>query len=64
MHWEEPDPDDQETVVTMTLRDAGDETEMTVDQGLFVAEARHDLHHAGWTDSLGRLEEARLAARR
>jgi uncharacterized protein YndB with AHSA1/START domain len=56
--WEEPDPDDQETVVTITLRDAGDETEMTVDQGPFATEARRALHEAGWRDGLERLERA------
>ena len=56
--WEDPDPDDQETVVTISLRDAGESIELIVDQGPFATEARHDLHHAGWTESLVRLEGA------
>ena len=48
--WENTDPDDQETVVTISLRDAGDSTELIVDQGPFATEARRDLHHAGWTE--------------
>jgi uncharacterized protein YndB with AHSA1/START domain len=56
--WEDPDPDDQETVVTISLRDAGESTELTVDQGAFATEARRDLHQAGWTDGLVRLEDA------
>jgi uncharacterized protein YndB with AHSA1/START domain len=39
--WEEPDPDDQETVVTISLRKAaGDSTELVLDQGLFATQAR------------------------
>ncbi len=57
--WEDPDPDDRETLVTISLRNAGaGSTEFTLDQGPFATQARHDLHHAGWTDSLVRLEEA------
>ena len=56
--WEDPDPDDRETVVTISLRDAGESTELVVDQGAFATQARHDLHHAGWTDGLERLEAA------
>jgi uncharacterized protein YndB with AHSA1/START domain len=56
--WEEPDPDDRETVVTIALREAGDGTEMTVDQGPFATEGRLALHEAGWTDGLERLERA------
>ena len=56
--WEDPDPDDQETVVTISLRDTGESTELIVDQGLFATEARRDLHQAGWTESLLCLEDA------
>jgi uncharacterized protein YndB with AHSA1/START domain len=56
--WEDPDPDDQETVVTITLREVGDSTLMTVDQRPFATEARLVLHVAGWTDGLERLERA------
>lgn len=30
--WEDPDPDDRETVVVLSLRDLGEATELTVDQ--------------------------------
>ena len=56
--WEEPDPDDQETVVTLSFRERGDSTELTLDQGSFATEGRYELHHAGWTDGLERLEAA------
>ena len=61
--WEEPDPDDQETVVTISLREAeADSTELVLDQGPFATQARYDLHHAGWSDGLVRLESALQAA--
>jgi uncharacterized protein YndB with AHSA1/START domain len=55
--WEDPDPDDRETVVTFTLRERGESTEVTVDQGVFATEARRALHVQGWTDTLDRLEQ-------
>jgi uncharacterized protein YndB with AHSA1/START domain len=55
--WEDPDPDDRETVVTFSLRERGESTELTVDQGVFATEARRALHVQGWTDTLDRLEE-------
>jgi uncharacterized protein YndB with AHSA1/START domain len=55
--WEDPDPDDRETVVTFSLRDRGESTEVTVDQGVFATEARQALHVQGWTETLDRLEE-------
>ena len=56
--WEEPDPDDQETVVTLSFLDHRDGTELVLDQGPFASEARRALHEAGWTESLERLEES------
>ena len=56
--WEEPDPDDQETVVTLTFREVGQGTELILDQGPFATEARHALHQGGWTEGLDRLEAA------
>ena len=70
--WEPPDPDDRETVVAFSLRELGESTALTVDQGPFATEGRRALHEQGWTDSLDRLEElitsrdwfgARLVAR-
>jgi uncharacterized protein YndB with AHSA1/START domain len=54
--WEEPDPDDRTTVVTLSFRDHGAGTRLVVDQGPFATEARLSLHEAGWTDTLDRLE--------
>ncbi len=61
--WEEPDPDDRETVVTMSLTDRGGSTEVVVVQSGFATEARRALHVDGWTDSLDRLHGL-LSARR
>jgi len=58
LRWEEPDPDDRETVVTLSFRDFGDSTGLTLDQGPFATEGRYELHHAGWSDGLERLEVA------
>jgi uncharacterized protein YndB with AHSA1/START domain len=54
--WEEPDPDDRETVVTISLRDMGGSTRLIVDQGVFATEARRALHEHGWTETLDRLQ--------
>ena len=54
--WEDPDPDDQETVVTLTFRDLGDSTELVFTQRAFATEARRALHEQGWTDGLDRLQ--------
>lgn len=53
--WEEPDPDDRETVVTLSLGLAGDSTEVSLSQGDFATEARLALHRNGWTDSFEKL---------
>ena len=55
--WEDPDPDDRETVVTLSLGDLGESTELVVAQGMFAAERRRALHEEGWTDALERLQE-------
>jgi len=56
--WEEPDPDDQETVVTLSFLDHREGTKLVLDQGPFATEARRALHEAGWTESLERLEKS------
>ena len=56
-NWEEPDPEDRETVVTMSFGDLGESTELVVIQEGFATEGRLDLHEGGWSDSLDRLQE-------
>jgi uncharacterized protein YndB with AHSA1/START domain len=55
--WEEPDPDDRETLVTVTLQDRDDSTEVALVHSGFATEARRALHVDGWTDCLDRLQE-------
>jgi uncharacterized protein YndB with AHSA1/START domain len=55
--WEDPDPDDRETVATLTLRDLGESTELFLAQSPFATEPRRALHRQGWTDSFDKLEE-------
>jgi uncharacterized protein YndB with AHSA1/START domain len=55
--WEEPDPDDRETLVELTLEDAGGRTALALRQGEFATAARLELHRAGWSDSLAKLQE-------
>jgi uncharacterized protein YndB with AHSA1/START domain len=55
--WEEPDPDDRETVVTLSLDALDDATKVALSQGEFATEARLALHKTGWTDSLVKLRE-------
>jgi uncharacterized protein YndB with AHSA1/START domain len=55
--WDPPDPDDLETVVTLSLEDRGEETLVQMSQGEFATEARYALHEAGWTEALERLEK-------
>lgn len=59
--WEDPDPDDQETVVTLSLTHLGEKTELALDQGPFATGARLALHRGGWSDSLDKLA-ARLSS--
>ena len=53
--WEEPDPDDRETLVSLTFRGVPEGTLVVLNQGAFATEARYDLHRDGWTDTLERL---------
>lgn len=56
--WEDPDPEDRETVVTLSLRDiGGTSAELVLTQGDFATEGRQALHDEGWTQSLDKLEE-------
>lgn len=54
--WEDPDPDDVETVVELFFRDAGESTGVAITQGPFKTEARRALHRDGWRDSFNKLE--------
>lgn len=55
--WEDPDPDDLETVVRLSLEADGSRTLVSLRQSPFATEARLALHRDGWTDSLQRLTE-------
>jgi uncharacterized protein YndB with AHSA1/START domain len=55
--YEEPDPDDQETLVSVTFEPAEQGTRVVLEQGPFKTVARCELHRDGWTDSLERLEQ-------
>ncbi len=54
--WEDPDPDDVESRVTLSFRDLGASTEVSLAQRPFKTEARLALHRDGWTDSFDKLE--------
>ena len=53
--WDEPTADDRETVVTLTLDEVGEATELSLRQGEFATGERLDLHRRGWSDSLDKL---------
>ena len=56
--WEEPDPDDLETIVRLSMEAAAsDFTALSLWQGRFATEERLALHQDGWTDSFQRLSE-------
>ena len=55
--WDEPDPDDRETVVVLSLGAVGDATEVSLSQGEFATDERLALHRSGWADSLEKLGE-------
>ena len=54
--WKPPDPDDVETVVSLSFGDLGESTAVAFTQGPFKTEARRSLHHDGWADSFDKLE--------
>jgi uncharacterized protein YndB with AHSA1/START domain len=53
--WEEPDPDDVETLVTLTLHEVDEGTEIRLHQGVFATADRLALHRGGWSDGFERL---------
>jgi uncharacterized protein YndB with AHSA1/START domain len=60
--WEDPDPDDVETLTALSFRDLGESTTVALTQGPFKTEARRALHRDGWTESFDKLEQL-LSAR-
>jgi uncharacterized protein YndB with AHSA1/START domain len=56
--YEEPDPDDQETLVTLAFEPTDPGTRVNVDHGPFKTAARLELHRLGWTETLKRLERS------
>ena len=52
--YEEPTPDDRETMVAIDLDDRGGDTVVSVTQGVFATEERLALHRRGWSVSLER----------
>jgi len=55
--WIPPDPDDRETLVTLSLEEHDRGTEVLLTHVGFATEARRALHERGWNDSLARLSE-------
>ena len=54
--WDPPDPDDRETVVTLSFEDRGEQTEVQLIQGEFTTQERLELHENGWRESFEKLE--------
>jgi uncharacterized protein YndB with AHSA1/START domain len=55
--WEEPNPDDTETIATLTLEDLEQGTRLEVEQGSFTTEERRELHRNGWSEALEKLRQ-------
>jgi uncharacterized protein YndB with AHSA1/START domain len=53
--WDPPTPDDQETLVTLTLQSVEEGSRLLLEHGPFKTKERYALHEAGWKDTLGRL---------
>jgi uncharacterized protein YndB with AHSA1/START domain len=53
--WDEPVPDDRETVVGLSLEPVDRRTKVTLTQGDFATEERLELHRNGWSDSFDKL---------
>jgi uncharacterized protein YndB with AHSA1/START domain len=53
--WEPADPDDRETLVTLSLTERDQETQLELTQGEFATEERLSLHEDGWTESFEKL---------
>jgi uncharacterized protein YndB with AHSA1/START domain len=55
--WDPPDSSDRQTVVTLSLQDRGEQSEVLLTQGEFATEERLALHKQGWIESFARLEQ-------
>jgi uncharacterized protein YndB with AHSA1/START domain len=53
--WEEPSPDDRETVVDLSLQESGGGTRLMLTQKPFLTDERLSLHRNGWTESFEKL---------
>ena len=53
--WIPPDPDDRETLATLSLEQVDRGTEVLLTHAGFATEERRALHEQGWNDSLARL---------
>jgi uncharacterized protein YndB with AHSA1/START domain len=56
--YEEPDPDDQETLVTAAFEPVEQGTRVVLEQEPFKTRERRALHLDGWTESLERFEQS------
>jgi uncharacterized protein YndB with AHSA1/START domain len=54
--WDPPDPDDVETLVTLSFHERAGSTAVSLSQGPFKTEARRTLHRDGWTESFDKIE--------
>ncbi|MFE5561785.1 SRPBCC domain-containing protein [Streptomyces sp. NPDC056544] len=55
--WEDPDPDDRETIVILELHDDGTgSTRLVFVQGGFATAGRFALHDEGWSQGFDKLE--------
>ena len=54
--WDEPDLDDRETVVVLSLESVAGGTRVFLSQGQFATRERLQLHRQGWADSFDKLE--------
>jgi Activator of Hsp90 ATPase homolog 1-like protein len=57
LRWDPPDADDRQTVVTLSLADRSERSEVLLTQGEFTTEERLALHEEGWSDGFGRLQQ-------
>jgi len=55
--YEESDPDDQETLVTLSFFDHLDGTRLAFEQGPFATQGRYELHQTGWSETFDRLAD-------